>query len=864
MSKMVYKVFNSSVLYNMFKRRLLCLAATCFVLFLSQTAWSQCSTTPVTESVRNGNFEAGYLTGNGSGGHNFAANGPFDFQSDLTYAGNFVAPSTCLSGIPNRYAVGRAEPGMPCTASARQAYAGTDYINNAGGFTDHTPGQSGNGFALIADFEAFGGTTFDQGAGALPAAWRQVVTIYPNQQYYFSAWFANYNRDAAIAGYNNPDLNFVVVPISAGVPQWASRQSLGTATPSGQMNWQQFYGTWSSPVGITSALLLIEVQQATSSNINDILIDDISFINGCSNLNSLPAAFVPQLQPDFSLCTTNGVATLTSGVATGGSTQFWWYSGTSTPQTNLVNASSSANTYNISAPGTYRVCVQNASFPGSCSASSTVVVTTVMPPVSLANQSICTATSATLTAQFASGATYSGTGLSYAWTVPSGAPASVNSATYSTSVTGTYSVQVSPGAGAAAAGCLPVTSNNATVTSNLVTPSYVTSDCSLNPRSFTFTSTVGSGNTYGWYDAATGGNLKGTGRPVTVTYTPAQLPATIYVENYNTQVIGPLRSAANSNDASDVSRGQTVFSAQQNFTLQSVWIRSDFGTGNITFGLVKDGVGGAGTASFNIAATGTWYQVPLNWPIVAGSNYIINYVPTGTIWMSTINGFSTTAYSGYATITPNTFGHPGDGFEWVIKTGATCLRSPFTVDCALPVEFLSFDAIRSGPIVNLDWVTASEVDAKLFIVERSLDGTHYTAIGEVKAKNSPSGAVYEFTDANAPNANTYYRLRQVDFNSDYKYSVIRYVTFASISELTLVPNPAQDVLKIILSSGTSDVTNASVQLFNTLGQELYAQAVSTNQLSQGWNIDLTGFAKGAYVVKVITTEGEWIEQLIKE
>ena len=105
----------------MFKLLVFPLSVLCFSVFFSQKAWSQCSTTPVTESVRNGNFEAGYLTSNGGGGHTFTANGNFDFQSDLTYAGNFVAPSTCMSGIPNRYAVGRAEPGMPCTASPRSA-----------------------------------------------------------------------------------------------------------------------------------------------------------------------------------------------------------------------------------------------------------------------------------------------------------------------------------------------------------------------------------------------------------------------------------------------------------------------------------------------------------------------------------------------------------------------------------------------------------------------------------------------------------------------------------------------------------------------------------------------------------------------
>ncbi len=262
------------------------------------------------------------------------------------------------------YAVGRAEPGMTCTASPRQAFAGTDYIGYPGypkSFNDHTPGLSGNGFALIGDFEGYTGGKYDAGTGGLPCIWRQQVTVYPNEKYFFSAWFANYNRDADLnrtgpgvgALYNTADLNFVVVPMVAGAPQWASRANLGTATPTDEMVWQQFYGQW-TPGGVyTQVMLLIEVQSANATNTNDIVIDDISFINGCSNLTSLPASSIPNLGANFSLCTTNGVATLNSNVATSPTTQFWWYSGTGSPQTTLVSASLTANTYAISASGTY-------------------------------------------------------------------------------------------------------------------------------------------------------------------------------------------------------------------------------------------------------------------------------------------------------------------------------------------------------------------------------------------------------------------------------------------------------------------------------------------------------------------------------
>jgi len=55
-------------------------------------SWSQCTPNQVIEAVVNGDFEAGYMTGPGTGG----------FSSDLTYVGNRTpgcAVSTCCFWI---------------------------------------------------------------------------------------------------------------------------------------------------------------------------------------------------------------------------------------------------------------------------------------------------------------------------------------------------------------------------------------------------------------------------------------------------------------------------------------------------------------------------------------------------------------------------------------------------------------------------------------------------------------------------------------------------------------------------------------------------------------------------------------------
>src|SRR4051812_16349183 len=72
-----------------------------------------CSPTPAIEAVRNGDFESGYLTGSGTV-HNFTANGPFDFRSDLNFAGAYNPAGPCNYSMMNTYAVVKSETKPAC------------------------------------------------------------------------------------------------------------------------------------------------------------------------------------------------------------------------------------------------------------------------------------------------------------------------------------------------------------------------------------------------------------------------------------------------------------------------------------------------------------------------------------------------------------------------------------------------------------------------------------------------------------------------------------------------------------------------------------------------------------------------------
>jgi len=90
----------------------------------------------------------------------------------------------------------------------------------------------------------------------------------------------------------------------------------------------------------------------------------------------------------------------------------------------------------------------------------------------------------------------------------------------------------------------------------------------------------------------------------------------------------------------------------------------------------------------------------------------------------------------------------------------------------LPVELLGFRGECDGRSVLLQWSTASEVGSSHFLVERSVDGTLFSALARVEAAGtSYSVQQYDWRDE-APLHHGYYRLKQVDRDGSSKYGSV--------------------------------------------------------------------------------------------
>lgn len=123
---------------------------------------------------------------------------------------------------------------------------------------------------------------------------------------------------------------------------------------------------------------------------------------------------------------------------------------------------------------------------------------------------------------------------------------------------------------------------------------------------------------------------------------------------------------------------------------------------------------------------------------------------------------------------------PSTSWGWVQSDNYAANFSPFTFGTLtslnpLPVELTSFTGtcLEDG-ISRISWSTASEFNSKEFIVQRSEDGIHYTAVAVVPAagfSNQPRN--YSITDTSVYANSSYYRLIELD--KDGKQSTYSFI-----------------------------------------------------------------------------------------
>ncbi|MFL5744163.1 MAG: T9SS type A sorting domain-containing protein [Niastella sp.] len=157
---------------------------------------------------------------------------------------------------------------------------------------------------------------------------------------------------------------------------------------------------------------------------------------------------------------------------------------------------------------------------------------------------------------------------------------------------------------------------------------------------------------------------------------------------------------------------------------------------------------------------------------------------------------------------------------------------------SLPVILTSFNADNDGLSTKLIWNVAEEEAFANYVIEKSTDGRTFTAIGTVKATSQKT---YSFTDGSTSDNNSFYRLKMVDINGDFKYSYIVSIKSKLIANISLSPNPVKNNLMI---QHPKVITEGHIQVISANGQLLKDVKLAANAVIS--NVDMSGFTSGLY------------------
>ncbi|CAG4988935.1 hypothetical protein DYBT9275_00189 [Dyadobacter sp. CECT 9275] len=195
---------------------------------------------------------------------------------------------------------------------------------------------------------------------------------------------------------------------------------------------------------------------------------------------------------------------------------------------------------------------------------------------------------------------------------------------------------------------------------------------------------------------------------------------------------------------------------------------------------------------------------------------------------------------------------------------------------ALPVRLISFSAKRltdseASEDVLLVWKTAMEENADHFDIEVAVGDDRlkkgdFSKIGEIKAKGNWEGEQsYSLTDNEMGKSDTrYYRLKMVDMDGSFAYSVIRPVLFNEQPNWHIYPNPSKEIFNVVAQANDGELIK--VKVLDESGRTLLTTSARGNGFLQKHKIDLSGsaFSSGLYLFEVSSEKDKQVFKVVKE
>ncbi|HEY6062086.1 MAG TPA: T9SS type A sorting domain-containing protein [Chitinophagaceae bacterium] len=219
----------------------------------------------------------------------------------------------------------------------------------------------------------------------------------------------------------------------------------------------------------------------------------------------------------------------------------------------------------------------------------------------------------------------------------------------------------------------------------------------------------------------------------------------------------------------------------------------------------------------------------------------LNGIPEAQLTLNVHNGTNWTAY-------PAATRDATNNFVLTIGISSVALNELTLADFStpLPLVWLSFTATKQNQTSLVKWSTSQEQNTRNFTIQHSVNGINWTSISTLPAAGNSSSTInYSYVHTTPVTGINYYRILQTDLDNRNSYSIIRTLKFTISDEpFIIIGNP---VTNNVL---TVQVNTVTILAFYTAdGKLLWREPVNAGTK----NIDVSRYARGAYLLKANTT-----------
>ncbi len=178
----------------------------------------------------------------------------------------------------------------------------------------------------------------------------------------------------------------------------------------------------------------------------------------------------------------------------------------------------------------------------------------------------------------------------------------------------------------------------------------------------------------------------------------------------------------------------------------------------------------------------------------------------------------------------------------------------------LPVTFTKINgSLSADHFATILWETESEINADLYVVERSDNGSDFYSIATAAAKNQSLNN-YAVTDRKSVTSTVFYRVKSIDKAGLVQYSeVVKLASTFKDAAVRMYPNPVKDLVNLECSNLKAGTY--LMRIHDSKGAIVHQRQFTVQQGFARISLDLAHLSGGAYYVQLIGQDKKMVTTL---